>query len=52
MRSRLSRTAISGIPTVMKSREAPGYMSTSTSIKWAWMPYTAAERVRDSAIKH
>lgn len=28
IRSRLSRTAVSGIPTVMKSRFWPGYMST------------------------
>ncbi len=39
MRSRLSRTAVSGIPTVMKSRcRAPGYMSTSTSTMCASMP--------------
>src|SRR5260370_1642219 len=52
MRSRLSRTATSGMPTVMKSRPEPAYMSTSTSIKWASMPYTAAVRVRESAIKY
>jgi hypothetical protein len=35
----LSRTAVSGIPTVMKSRAfPPEYMSTSTSIRWASMP--------------
>ena len=34
IRSRLSRTAVSGIPTVMKSRgDEEGYISTSTSIK-------------------
>src|SRR5271165_1558100 len=51
MRSRLSRTAVSGIPTVMKSRALPpGYMSTSTSIRWASMPKTAALRVRKRAM--
>ena len=38
MRSRLSRTAVSGIPTVTKSRAEPLYMSTSTSITCASMP--------------
>ncbi|HZU27828.1 MAG TPA: hypothetical protein VFA04_20015, partial [Bryobacteraceae bacterium] len=52
MRSRLSRTAVSGMPTVMKSREfPPGYMSTSTSIRCASMPNSAALRVRNRAIE-
>ena len=52
MRSRLSRTAVSGMPTVTKSRADPaGYMSTSTSIGCASMPYTAALRVRKSGIE-
>jgi len=39
MRSRLSRTAVSGMPTVTKSRAVPeGYMSTSTSMRWASTP--------------
>ena len=51
IRSRLSRTAVSGIPTVMKSRAfPPGYMSTSTSIRCASMPKTAALRVLNRAI--
>jgi hypothetical protein len=51
IRSRLSRTAVSGIPTVTKSRLLPeAYMSTSTSMRWASIPYTAALRVRKSAI--
>ncbi len=50
IRSLLSRTAVSGIPTVIKSREFPGYMSTSTSIICASMPKTAALRVRNRAI--
>ena len=34
MRSRLSRTAVSGMPTMTKSRAEPDeYMSTSTSIR-------------------
>jgi hypothetical protein len=34
MRSRLSRTAVSGMPTMTKSRAEPdAYMSTSTSIR-------------------
>ena len=52
MRSRLSRTAVSGMPTMMKSRAEPdAYMSTSTSIRCASMPYTAALRVLNSAIE-
>src|SRR5690242_7777804 len=51
IRSRLSRTATSGMPTMTKSRAEPDeYMSTSTSITWASMPYTAALRVLNSAI--
>ena len=50
IRSRLSRTAVSGIPTVMKSRFWPGYMSTSTSIRCASIPKIAAEGVRKRAI--
>ena len=50
IRSRLSRTAVSGIPTVMKSRFWPGYISTSTSIRCASIPKIAAERVRNRAI--
>jgi hypothetical protein len=39
MRSRLSRTAVSGMPTMTKSRAEPdAYISTSTSIKCASMP--------------
>ena len=39
IRSRLSRTAASGMPTVTKSRFVPaGYISTSTSITCASMP--------------
>jgi len=39
MRSRLSRTATSGIPTMRESRGEPEeYMSTSTSMRWASMP--------------
>ena len=46
MRSRLSRTAVSGMPTRTKSLAMPvRYMSTSTSIGWASMPKTAALRV-------
>ena len=41
--SRLSFTAVSGIPTVMKSRLEEAYKSTSTSIRWASMPKTAAD---------
>jgi hypothetical protein len=46
IRSRLSRTAVSGIPTMMKSRFELGYISTSASIKCASIPKIAAERVR------
>ncbi len=50
IRSRLSRTAVSGIPTVMKLPLVPGYISTSTSTRYASMPYTAADRVRNRAM--
>ncbi len=50
IRSRLSRTAVSGIPTIMNSRFELGYMSTSTSIRCASIPKIAAERVRKRAI--
>src|SRR5271156_2190733 len=51
IRSRLSRTAVSGMPTVMKSRALPpGYISTSTSMRCASIPKTAALRVRNRAI--
>ena len=46
--SRLSRTAVSGIPTVTKLLAFPAYISTSTSIRWASMPKTAAEQVPTS----
>ena len=38
MRSRLSRTAVSGNPTVMKFFGSPRYMSTSTSMGRASTP--------------
>ena len=51
IRSRLSRTAVSGIPTVMKLPLVPGYMSTSTSTRYASIPYTAADRVRKGPLR-